>query len=315
MNGWWSLALVLGACADPTPAAIPQALVHEPVLGLAVGGGFAYYTSTGGAIKRVSLDGGDAQTLAFGVSPTGAIALSDKNVYWANGGNMQGEGRIMKAPLAGGLPQTVAQGLHFPAAIAIDASDVYFVETCCSNQAVWRVSKDGGAPVKLADIPARTFAWGLALDRGYVYWTEDAFGAGDGQIKRIAKGTTNIEVLVASQPGVAGVAVDGWNVYWYVSTNNFAPTNAVRRRALAGGPIVDIAGDHAQTIAADGRFVWWGTVEPHDGGGTSRLRRMGAAGTDAATWFLGKQVGQIGFDVNRVAWTDLDEPAIFVMPR
>jgi hypothetical protein len=290
-------------------------LVNEPVLGLAVGGGFAYYTSMGGAIKRVPLDGGDAQTLAFGMSPTGAIAVSDKDVYWANGGNMQGQGRIMKAPLGGGLPATVAQGLHFPAAIAIDSTDVYFVETCCSNQALWRASKDGGTPVKLADIPARTFAWGLTLDRSYVYWTEDAFGVGDGQVKRMAKATTNAEVLVESQPGVAGVAVDAWNVYWFVSTNNFAPTNAVRRRALAGGPIVDIAADGAQTIASDGRFVWWGTTEPHDGGGTSRLRRTGAAGTDAATWYFGRQVGTIAFDVTRVAWTDVDEPAIYVMPR
>jgi len=290
-------------------------LVNEPVLGLAVGGGYAYYSSMGGAIKRVPLAGGDAQRLAFGMSPTGAIAVSDKEVYWGNGGNMQGQGRIMKAPLSGGLPQTVAQGLHFPAAIAIDSTDVYFVETCCANQALWRASKNGGAPVKLADIPARTFAWGIALDRGYVYWTEDAFGVGDGQIKRMAKGSTNAEVLVASQPGVAGVAVDEWNVYWFVSVNNFAPTNAIRRRALAGGPVVDLAGDPAQTIAADGRFVWWGTVEATDGGGASRLRRMGAVGTDAATWFVGKQVGQIAFDATRVAWTDLDEPAIYVMPR
>src|SRR5215475_12092479 len=81
---WICAALLFGACADAAPGPSPRVLVSEAASGLAVGGGYAYYTS-GNAIKRVSLDGGDPQTITDGQLVTGAIAVSDKYVYWANG--------------------------------------------------------------------------------------------------------------------------------------------------------------------------------------------------------------------------------------
>jgi hypothetical protein len=306
-------ALLFGACADPAPARAPRLLVGEAASGLAVGGGYAYYTGST-AVKRVPLDGGDAQTIADGQLVTGAIAVSEKFVYWANG-QVQGQARVLRAPLGGGTIEVVASGLHFPGAIVVDATDVYFVESCCSNQGLWRVSKDGGAAVRIADIPARTFAFGLAVDRTSVYWTQDAFGMGDGQIMRLAKQSGATEVFVPAQPGVGAVAVDAWNVYWYVSEGNGGPTRAVRRRALAGGEVGDLATDEAEALGADGTFVWWGAIEATDGGHQAWLRRMGAAGTDAATWVLGKQIAHIAFDRTRVVWADIDEPAIYVLER
>jgi hypothetical protein len=307
-------ALLLGACADPAPARAPQILASEAASGLAVGGGYAYYTS-GNAVKRVPLEGGDALTIADGQLVTSALAISEKYVFWANG-QVQGQARVLRAPLGGGTIEVLASGLHFPGAIVVDATDVYFIESCCSNQGLWRVAKDGAPmPVRIADIPARTFAFGLAVDRTSVYWTQDAFGMGDGQIMRQGKQSGATEVFVASQPGVGAVAVDAWNVYWYVAQSNGGPSRAIRRRALAGGDVVDLAADEAEALGADGTFVWWGSVELTDGGHLAALRRMGAAGTDAATWAGGKQIAHIAFDRTHVVWADVDEPAIFVMNR
>jgi hypothetical protein len=310
----WALAtLTFGACDETRPPA-PRELVAEVASGLAVGGGFAYYT-TDHAVRRVSLEGGDPETIADGQLPTGAIALSERYVYWANG-QVQGQARVLRAPLAGGMPEVVASGLHFPGAIAMDATDVYFIESCCSSQALWRIAKAGDArPIKLADIPARTFAFGLAVDRTSVYWTQDAFGAGDGQIMRFAKRDGTIDGVVPAQPGVAAVAVDAWNLYWIVTTANGGPQSAVRRRPLAGGGIVELAADPAEAVAADGRFVWWSSHETTDAGGHARLRRMGNAGSDAATFAQGKQITHIAFDFSRIAWVDVDVPALYVTNR
>ena len=307
-------ALLLGACADSAPARAPQLLVSEAASGLTVGGGYAYYTSSN-AVKRVPLEGGDAQTIAAGQLVTGAIAVSEKYVFWANG-QVQGQARVLRVPLGGGTIEVVASGLHFPGAIVVDATDVYFVESCCSNQGLWRVAKDGAPmPERIADIPARTFAFGLAVDRTSVYWTQDAFGRGDGQIMRQGKHSGATEVFVATQPGVGAVAADAWNVYWYVSEGNGGPTRAIRRRALGGGEIADLATDEAEALGTDGAFVWWGAIEATDGGHRARLRRMGSFGTDAATWANGKQIAHIAFDRTHVVWADVDEPAIYVMNR
>src|SRR5204862_274778 len=129
------------------------------------------------------------------------------------------------------------------------------------------------APARTPRLLVSEAATGLAVGGGYAYYAAsnavrrvsldggDAQTIADGQLMRLDKASGAAEVLVAAQAGVGAVAVDAWNVYWYVSNSNGGPSRAVRRRALAGGAVVDLAADEAQVIAADGRFVWWGTIE------------------------------------------------------
>ena len=91
------------------------------------------FWTAGGQVQRLSLDGGDAATLASSLQAC-ALAADATSLWFA------GSAGILRAPLAGGAPVQVAaspDGLMQPGAVAVDSGYVYWL----TNTAVLRLAK------------------------------------------------------------------------------------------------------------------------------------------------------------------------------
>ena len=92
------------------------------------------FWTVGGQVKRLSLDGGDATTVASGSFEACALAVDSASLWFA------GSGGLLRAPLAGGAPVAVNASsavLAQPGAMAVDGGYVYWL----TNTAVLRLAK------------------------------------------------------------------------------------------------------------------------------------------------------------------------------
>jgi hypothetical protein len=135
-------------------------------MGIAIGGGNVYWTSSA-AVMRVPIAGGDPITVESGTR-SWAIATDGESVYWMSRPGLPPGARypsyfcyyfdmsLKKAPLLGGRETVLVEGISFgPRAstltIAVDATNVYWVDEATSR--VMTVSKDGGTPTVLVAPP------------------------------------------------------------------------------------------------------------------------------------------------------------------
>jgi hypothetical protein len=91
----------------------------EGVSMLAVNSSGIYMYQAAG-IVMLPLDGGQATTVAAGVTSVGALAVDETNVYWTSGTS------VLAIPLAGGAITTLATGQFSPGNLAVDATSVYW---------------------------------------------------------------------------------------------------------------------------------------------------------------------------------------------
>jgi hypothetical protein len=172
-------------------------------------------------------------------------------------------------------------------AIAMDATSLYFT---CEDGWVYRLDKTGGgSPRPLASFPG-SFAWGIALDDAYVYWTAMVDGVSSGVVESVPKAGGTVSTLAAAQFRPWGIAVDDAAVFWVVqgapahSNGTGLAPGAVQAITKGGGgsPRVlaaDVtAGD---TIALDADAVVW-----HE---SRAIRRVGKTGGAPST-LLGMNV-------------------------
>ena len=160
VNGQTSLVSV------PLDGGTPTALVPSNVLapsfesyGIVADASYVYWTNfmEPCPMMKVSLAGGNPQTLATVPGAGGAIALDATDVYFATS---QG---VYRVPLEGGDVATLAQGPNGPG-IAVDDNNVYFTD----GDNILRISKCGTNLTTLATGQATTSA--LAVDSDSVYW-------------------------------------------------------------------------------------------------------------------------------------------------
>lgn len=152
---------------DTTVVAAPD---RRGAMGLAIGGGEAYWTSCH-AVMRVPVTGGDVVTLEFRTI-SWAIATDSENVYWmSRPGDVRTsyglpffcyffDATIKKAPLGGGTETVIASGISysssFASTMALDATNVYWVDEATNT--IMTVSKDGGTPTVLV-APPKAPSW------------------------------------------------------------------------------------------------------------------------------------------------------------
>jgi hypothetical protein len=140
------------------------------VLGVAVGGGFAYWSNANaGTVNRVSIAGGDPATVARGQGVIYRLAADDSGVYWVNHGAAFvdcgfPDGSIQSVPTGSGDLVTVIGGIDTPTSVVVSAGTVYFTllgHTGCSTPSDL---PPGGAVVQapLGGSPAVVLASGLS---------------------------------------------------------------------------------------------------------------------------------------------------------
>lgn len=97
------------------------------VSGLAADARDVYFTSTDGAVRSVSRDGGQTTTIARGELLPSGIAADAGHVYWASrGADGANDGAIRAYDKETGAISTIAAAQPSPIALAIDGQRVYF---------------------------------------------------------------------------------------------------------------------------------------------------------------------------------------------
>jgi hypothetical protein len=238
-------ALATTGC-DQTTVSPAAALVtgQHDITAIAADGSFIYWSTSQGAVMRVSIDGGKPETVvpaqAGFVGPTSGNAtlkVDASNVYWTT------NAAVVSAPKTGGASLVLA-GVETPLSdlTGLDVDDasefVYFTHRAGF---VRKAPKVPGAMVTLASAessPSSPVVRGATL-----YWAAAAeTGAGTARVMDVGGGSpatvTGSEFM--SPASFAGISVDDRNVYW-----------------TAGGTVswVSIAGGTPSVIQSSGDFV------------------------------------------------------------
>jgi hypothetical protein len=168
--------------------------------------GSTYWTD--GAIRRIPLDGGAAETLTFGQNPL-YLAADDANVWFATfydhpstPADDRGIWRYASAT------RDVAHLLEgpVPAGLPIDADGVYTADL--TKGTLVRISPNGD----VRGLARQSDVTSVSADGGHVYFTSSS-----GTVGRVAKAGGPIAVLALGpiiDPYTSFMTVDDTSVYW-----------------------------------------------------------------------------------------------------
>lgn len=180
---------------------------------------------TGGAIKTVSVNGGDVTLLVGELGGVNGFEMDDTHLYWIEYDIGGGTGYVKKVELSTGEITVLAEGtpeqegggtssydIFFPSGMTLNGDDVCWGEEV-GGGAVRCVPKSGGA--------VRDFARGelfkpmsLVSDESYFYVLD---ANADGQILRISQTEGALDILTAgfaSTQGLASLILDEGVLYW-----------------------------------------------------------------------------------------------------
>jgi hypothetical protein len=181
-------------------------------------------------VGRVAKIGGAVDTLAAQQTDPWFVTVDASHVYWTNSCTVDGCGIFAHAKAAAAMEEI----LPMPAvdALATDGSSLFWIQTNVPSGGVYTMSLPKGPVQKLVD--GLDHPWGIALDEGFVYWTdEDA-----GNIGRVAKAGGTKEMVATTNVGAWALAVDATGVYWSVYLPD---TGFVASAPKAGGPATMLA--------------------------------------------------------------------------
>jgi hypothetical protein len=158
-------------------------------------------------VVRAPKGGGQAVTLATGLTFVDSLAMDSLYVYWVETGTLAVPlNVVMRAPIAGGVTTTIATGsgsnCPCPGTVAVDATSVYWGQ----YGAVMKAPLAGGPPVTLA---SNVGAASLELDATNVYILDftavHSVPKDGGPVSMLVSGTSN---------NYAQFLSDATNVYW-----------------------------------------------------------------------------------------------------
>jgi hypothetical protein len=245
-------AFALAGCDQMTvsPAA---ALVsgEQGITAIASDGSYVYWSTQKGAVKRISIDGGEPEILvptgSGALSGTGNLQVDAANVYWTT------DASVMAVPKGGGTPvvlagQTVALSDLSGLTVNDDDDFVYFTE---SAGFVRKAPKLAGDTVTLAAgeaSPTSPVVRGSGL-----YWVASGL--------RVlgVEGGTPATIEVNGAPSLFGqISVDDRNAYW-------ASNGVVSWVPLAGGDAAQVTPADATlpeipVVLGDDSNVYWSDV-------------------------------------------------------
>lgn len=141
---------------------------------LRIAGGYAYWVAPDAALRRVSLAGGAAETIATGLPGLSDLAVDGAFAYLA-----PASGQLQSVPVSGGVPTVLGKGeYHAAARLALDGGRLYWIETSRLGRITLATGEEQVLAVGLEGDPALGNA--VAVDAAGLYWTE----SGSGMIKR-----------------------------------------------------------------------------------------------------------------------------------
>ena len=210
-------------------------------------------TSQLGRILRMSLPGGQPESIANGLIYPGTLSTDSDNVYWVEGADTHAQGpkagsfiRIGKVPIAGGNIETFLYGISGgPKVMAVDSVNVYVAD----GWYIKKIPRNGGHSERIAE--AGFYIDSIATDGAFVYCLQnDPMGV---VFKVPVDGGTTISLGYGyGSPGVNRIhVVDGY-VYW---NDNFT----ICKVSVNGGPVTEIASElkYVTDMVVDGENIFF----------------------------------------------------------
>jgi hypothetical protein len=249
-----------GTCTSGKCDAIVLASGQPNAVGLAVGGGYVYWSAyNAGAIKRcpVAGCGSSPQTIAqVSGSLTMGLVIDSKNAYFsAKVATNVTLGTVYSVPLDGSSsPVPLATNLDHPVWLGIDSSSVYWANWGDGRIMSCPLGSSCPSPVTIHTQPGGPNAGpnGITSTGTAVYWVSD-----DGSARRCALGNCTTPVVFATGlQSPQAIAVDVIDAYW---TNQGGST--VQKCSLSGcnnSPVLVASNEPgAEGVAVDSSGIYW----------------------------------------------------------
>lgn len=256
---------------------------------IAVAGGYVYFATEDGFIKRVPIDGGPVGIVASGHYMVSSIALSDQFMYWSVY-NAPPLGAIWRAEESGANAAILVPDQNLATEIVLDGALIYWSTTGVGGQ-ILRADSVAGDGVEVAENSEAFFftihgdvlfftmsytspgptgeVWAVELVPPYTRVAIDqgvfrpaaiaADGAqvvwaqeGDGVIASASPPSYSVSTVSTGGVAPRDVALDAGNIYW-------TDPGAGRVMKVTNGDETVVAGDQGspRNIAVDATSVYW----------------------------------------------------------
>ncbi|APR85916.1 Putative serine/threonine-protein kinase pknH [Minicystis rosea] len=299
-------------CSNQSLSFAPLAYEQQGVSSMATDGGHVYWTTPKGALRRVSIDGGQVETVVENITNPANVTVDGTHVYWT-----ENQGVIARAAKAGGTAEMLAANESDVVGLRVDDTNIYWARR---DGVVKRLPKIGSEETVIADQAGQISAVALtSLNLLWSYNSPDAevgSSSAEGAIQQapVAGGTTS--TLAATQ-GLELIATNDTRVFWTGVDTDALATDPLARPIRISSVSLDGSDEHVlasdledvDTIIADESHVFFSTttgdvnVLPTDGGTPTTF----ASGPTGKTSFT--------FDTSSVYWAHAGGNAVFVLPK
>ncbi|HEY1958904.1 MAG TPA: hypothetical protein VGH28_25000 [Polyangiaceae bacterium] len=188
-----------------------------------------------GTIMRVPIGGGTPVALYSGQYLPQALATDGTNVYWADWGTFDSQGRsnndgtVWQGTVNGATAIQLASNQSGPSTIAFDSSNVYWVDLgplgaanfpALNSGTVMRAPIGGGTVTTVASSQSVPFS--IAVSSSQIFWTDYGLSAPGLIMSAPANGGITVP-LVSGLDDPSAITVSGSTLYWTIA--NSSPNN------------------------------------------------------------------------------------------
>jgi len=284
-------------CGDGVAPAAALVTGEYGITDIAVDDNFVYFSTQGGALKKVSIDGGPIETLASDVRGAKRIAIDATDVYCVTE-----TGTVVRVAKRGGELLQLAEGSEIDAGgIVVDDAGVYVtVQGTNGLGAVRRMAKAGGA--EIAELASnQTNPGALALSLGHLYWAVD-----DALIEMPVEGG-DPHAFMPDQSKPISVASDSSYVYWA----NFGD-GLIGRAGVDGSSPIVVAADveNPYQVAGDSVSVYWTSTD-----GTLSMAPVGGEVEPVVLSSGPRGPIRLALDRTSIYWSNYEAGTVIVRPK
>ena len=263
--------------------------------------GTGLVANNGGAIWKVSTNGGNPSRVIGNQDRPHGMASDGTDLYYANYGAAANTGSIQKIPLGGGNPTPIATNQASPLDVAVDGTNVYWTNR--GDGTVWKSSKTSPNPTKIMNGAGANRASNLRIDATFAYVTDPS---GNQVVRVPLDGSQPNPAVVTKAPGPRYIATDKNTAYFGSSQNNAAAVLSIPLNANNGSAaqILPNLGT-VSGIETDGVNVWY-AVPSAGGANTGSINRATIAGANPTPLAKNQNFpGCIALDTKSVFWINL----------
>lgn len=298
--------LAIVGCDDAVGSSAALATDQRGVSSMAVDGTYVYWTTQSGAVRRVSIDGGEVETLVDNLTNPDHVTVDGTHVY------LSVQAALGRVPKEGGALEVLST-VTSVTGVQVDDHRVFWSEQTGEVKAVAKgeataevIAADAGPLGSLSREGNRLF-WAVnptssTTDEGAVH----AVDTDGGEVSEVAR-AAGLRALATARSRMAWVALDAEALAVDPTSNLLALTSA----AIGGGDERVLARDLSgvDSLVIDEAQVFFSTL----GGDVAVASFAGGKPETFSSGLAGKT--SLAVDATSVYWARREGTAVFVRPK